>query len=56
MIAKNHIHFGLAVFEAMHGIELRSQVPWQVSVCIARERYAEAPAQHFFISGHPLHP
>ena len=55
VIAKNQIHLGLLILEAMDGVELLRQFSGQMAMCVAPEGDAQASAQYLFVGGHPLH-
>ena len=55
VIAEDQVHLGLLILEAMDGVELFCQLSRQMAMGVARERHAQAAAQHLFVGGHPLH-
>ena len=54
MVAKHHVHRGLAVLIAVNVVEPLGQMRGQTAVAVALKEHAGAAAEHAFVGGHPL--
>ena len=55
VIAEDHVHLGLAVLEAMNGVEFFGQFRGEATVAIAGKPHSQTASQNAFVGRHPAH-